>query len=105
MQECHKKFTRWAGDIRVGKCIDDLGVRLTPEIGFHHEPHDKYEWDMKGGGFPYGHLSSVASASISSPVSFHHLNVDQVMLNLTCEMLRAGAQVVSDWPSSTLHFI
>ena len=37
MDGCHRNFTRWAGDIRVGKCIADLGVRITPEVGFHHE--------------------------------------------------------------------
>ena len=34
MDACHRNFTRWAGDIRVGKCIADLGVRITPEVGF-----------------------------------------------------------------------
>jgi len=43
MPGCQANFTRWAGDIRVGKCISDLGVRITPAVGFHHEPHDKYE--------------------------------------------------------------
>jgi hypothetical protein len=38
------------------------------------------QWDMTGGGFPYGHLSRRASAAILSPVSFHHLNVDQIAL-------------------------
>ena len=37
MPACHANYTRWAGDIRVGKCIADLGVRITPEVGFHHE--------------------------------------------------------------------
>ena len=69
-------YTRWAGDIRVGKCIADLGVRITPEIGFHHEGHDKYVWDSSGGGFPYGHLSNTASAAFAAPVTFHHLPVD-----------------------------
>ena len=41
MEGCHRNYTRWAGDIRVGKCIADLGVRITPEVGFHHEGHDK----------------------------------------------------------------
>jgi len=50
------------------------------QVGFHHEGHDKYVWDSSGGGFPYGHLSNRASAAISSPVTFHHLNVDQLML-------------------------
>ena len=57
----------------MGKCIADLGVRITPEIGFHHEGHDKYVWDSSGGSFPYGHLSHVASAATMSPVTFHHL--------------------------------
>ena len=42
--------------------------------------HDKYTWDSTGGGFPYGHLTRRASASISSPVTFHHLPVDHLFL-------------------------
>ena len=80
MPSCHGNYTRWAGDIRVGKCIVDLGVKITPEVGFHHEGHDKYVWDSSGGGFPYGHLSNRASATVSSPVTFHHLNVDTMSL-------------------------
>ena len=78
MDGCHRNYTRWAGDIRVGKCIADLGVRITPEIGFHHEGHDKYVWDSSGGGFPYGHLSNTASAAFAAPVTFHHLPVDHL---------------------------
>ena len=80
MPSCHANYTRWAGDIRVGKCVFDLGVRITPGVGFHHEGHDKYQWDMSGGGFPYGHLSNRASSAILGPVSFHHLTVDQIAL-------------------------
>ena len=78
MPACHTNYTRWAGDIRVGKCIADLGVRVTPEVGFHHEDHESYEWDSSGGGFPYGHLSNRASAATAAPVTFHHLTVDQL---------------------------
>lgn len=80
MRRCHGNYTRWAGDVRVGKCILDLGVRITAGVGFHHESHDKYEWDNSGGGFPYGHLSKRASATVSAPVTFHHLHVDQLAL-------------------------
>jgi hypothetical protein len=80
MAQCHASYTRWAGDVRVGKCVSDVGVKITPAVGFHHESHDKYNWDSSGGGFPYGHLSNVASASVQAPVSFHHLNVDQMSL-------------------------
>jgi hypothetical protein len=80
MGECHTKYTRWAGDIRVGKCVHDLGVRITPGIGFHHEAHDMYAWDSSGGGFPYGHLSKRASAATLAPATFHHLTVDQMNL-------------------------
>lgn len=38
---CHGNYTRWAGDVRVGKCIMDLNVRVTPAVGYHHEGHDK----------------------------------------------------------------
>ena len=41
MRGCQNNFTRWAGDIRVGKCIVDLNVRVTPAVGYHHEGHDK----------------------------------------------------------------
>ena len=37
MPTCQTNFTRWAGDVRVGKCINDLNVRVTPAVGFHHE--------------------------------------------------------------------
>ena len=37
MPMCQTNFTRWAGDVRVGKCINDLNVRVTPAVGFHHE--------------------------------------------------------------------
>jgi hypothetical protein len=60
--------------------VHDLGVRITPEVGFHHEGHDRYEWDNSGGGFPYGHLTNRASAAVSAPISFHHLTVDQLAL-------------------------
>ena len=80
MPRCHANYTRWAGDIRVGKCIADLNVRITPAVGFHHEGHDKYVWDSSGGGFPYGHLSNRASAAVTSPVTFHHLSVDQIAM-------------------------
>jgi hypothetical protein len=80
MPTCHANYTKWAGDVRVGKCIHDLKVRITPAVGFHHEGHDKYVWDSSGGGFPYGHLSNHASASITSPVTFHHLGVDSIFL-------------------------
>lgn len=80
MPSCHGNYTRWAGDVRVGKCIFDLGVRITPAVGFHHEPHDMYMWDMSGGSFPYGHLSKFASAANLSPSTFHHLSVDQIAL-------------------------
>ncbi|EOD05952.1 hypothetical protein EMIHUDRAFT_219670 [Emiliania huxleyi CCMP1516] len=63
-------YTRWAGDIRVGKCVDDLAAgallssraaltwrgEVFARAGFHHESHDKYEWDNTGGGHPYGDL-------------------------------------------------
>jgi hypothetical protein len=80
MPRCHANYTRWAGDIRVGKCVLDLNVRVTPAVGFHHEGHDKYVWDSSGGGFPYGHLSNKASAAITAPVSFHHLSVDTIAM-------------------------
>ena len=73
---CHEAYTGWAGDLRVGKCVLDAGVRITPGVGFHHEAHDKYTWDRLGGGFPYGRLAPRASAAVSSPVSFHHLTPD-----------------------------
>lgn len=80
MPACQRNYTAWAGDLRVGKCIYDLGVRITPEVGFHHEGHDRYVWDSTGGGFPYGHLTDRASAAFSAPISFHHLNVDQLAM-------------------------
>ena len=40
----------------------------------------RYQWDMSGGGYPYGHLSNRASASVTSPVTFHHLAVDSFEL-------------------------
>ena len=80
MPSCHGNYTRWAGDVRVGKCVADLSVKITPEVGFHHESHERYEWDNSGGGFTYGHLSNRASATVSAPISFHHLNVDQLAL-------------------------
>eukprot|EP00965_Chrysotila_dentata_P230241 6197657-Pleurochrysis_carterae.AAC.7 len=86
MRTCHKNYRRWAGDVRVGKCVLDLGVQITPEVGFHHEPHDKYTWDMSGGGFPYLHLSNRASAGITAPVSFHHLTVDQMHMYYRMQM-------------------
>ena len=76
LPDCHAKYLRWAGDLRVGKCVLDAGVRITPGVGFHHEAHDKYTWDRLGGGFPYGRLAPRASAAVSSPVSFHHLTPD-----------------------------
>ena len=66
--------------MRVGKCVHDLGVTITPEAGFHHESHATYVWDSSGGGIPYGHLSNRASAAVSAPISFHHLTVDQLAL-------------------------
>ncbi|KAL1522778.1 hypothetical protein AB1Y20_017750 [Prymnesium parvum] len=36
MPSCHGNYTRWAGDVRVGKCIVDLGVKITPEL-FHRQ--------------------------------------------------------------------
>ena len=80
MPSCQDNFTRWAGDIRVGKCVRDLGVKITPGVGFHHEGHDKYQWNMDGGGFPYGHLSSRASVAAGPVVTFHHLTVDAIAL-------------------------
>ena len=80
MSECHGNYTRWAGDVRVGKCVVDMGIHVTPAVGFHHEGHDKYTWDSSGGGFPYGHLSNRASAAQQSPVTFHHLTVDQIAM-------------------------
>lgn len=48
MPGCQANFTRWAGDVRVGKCIADLNVRITPGIGFHHESHDRcVSWAQK----------------------------------------------------------
>lgn len=35
---------------------------------------------MSGGGFPYGHLSKRASAAVSSPITFHHLTVDEIAM-------------------------
>ena len=35
---------------------------------------------MSGGGFPYGHLSNRASAAVSSPITFHHLTVDEIAM-------------------------
>jgi len=40
MPRCHRTYTRWAGDLRVGKCVHDLGVRVTNQKGFHHEGHE-----------------------------------------------------------------
>ena len=78
MLGCHSNYTRWAGDVRVGKCAADVGVRVTPGVGFHHEAHDKYNWDSSGGSFPYGHMTQTASAAVQAPATFHHLTVDQI---------------------------
>lgn len=52
----------WAGDLRVGKCLHDLGARVTHESGFHHEP---------AGAYP--------NVAAETPiVSFHHLTVDML---------------------------
>ena len=32
MEGCQNRYLRWAGDLRVGKCIKDLGVGVTPEV-------------------------------------------------------------------------
>lgn len=57
----YKLYARWAGDLRVGKCIHDLGVRVQSENGFHHEPDDRYD-----------------TRFVSQPISFHHLSVDSM---------------------------
>tara|TARA_B100001540_G_C15761412_1_gene621864 strand:- start:48 stop:1190 length:1143 start_codon:yes stop_codon:yes gene_type:complete len=52
----------WAGDLRVGKCLYDLGARVLHEAGFHHEPSVRYP-----------------DVSRDVPVvSFHHLSVDEM---------------------------
>jgi len=88
MPQCHTRYTRWAGDIRVGKCVNDLGVRVRAEAGFHHEAHDKYEWDNTGGGHPYGHLSHKASAHKRPPITFHHLQPTQLELYYRMQFVR-----------------
>lgn len=57
----YKLYARWAGDIRVGKCLHDIGVRVESENGFHHEPDGRYDK-----GF------------VLEPISFHHLSVDSM---------------------------
>lgn len=80
MPACHANYTHWAGDLRVGKCVRDVGVHITPASGFHHEGHDKYVWDRSGAGYPYGHLTNRASAQVVSPITFHHLSVDTMAM-------------------------
>lgn len=106
MPKCHATYTAWAGDVRVGKCIHDLGVRITPAVGFHHESHDKYTWDSTGGGFPYGHLNMRASAQLHAPVSFHHLQVDTMTYYQRIMMVeeRGANGELYRWDFSSLLF-
>ena len=52
----------------------------TRSVEWTHRLAAQYLWDSSGGGYPYGHLSKKASAAESSPVTFHHLTVDQLAL-------------------------
>ena len=63
MASCHANYTRWAGDLRVGKCVADIGVHITPAAGFHHEGHDRcaLTWTDSSTGSPWALLGSVPS--------------------------------------------
>nr|KAJ3404280.1 hypothetical protein HK105_003929 [Polyrhizophydium stewartii] len=85
----------WAGDVRVGLCLRDLGISLTDPRGFHHDPPSRGFW------FP--------PDACFRPVSFHHLLPQQMQRLADLEArVRAGlsgtdrrhvtvADVYHDW--------
>ena len=73
MDECHKKYVGWAGDIRVGKCLLDVGAAVEGQPGMHHEPPAHYTWSDQA----TTHVGASATALRQPPVTFHHLSAEQ----------------------------
>ena len=108
LDACHEEYTGWAGDIRVGKCLLDVGVRIEGLEGFHHEVPEKYTWTDAG----TKHISNEATAERQPPITFHHNSAESMRRLATASEVWAVAadpksparRHVWSWDFSALAF-